>query len=269
MKAAVYFLVFIIPLFTQAQAPSPRTDKVLMTTGEVKQGQVVGVDDQTITFVHQNETIQYTLKKTDISKIEFASGRIEVFNPVQPDFQGSNGTNLADHHNKVAILPFSYIRDGAQLKGDIMERKVQREFFSLLKGHVGVLKVLDPEGVNAALIKHNINGENIYQFTIPELANFLGVEYIVQGTLTINQSGTSSFGSTYGQAKSKSWNKVSGYSLSSTSTTVQYHTIVDLVLYNDSGEAVRSQTKESVWPNDNAYDMTFRYLIKRMPIYSK
>jgi len=144
-----------------------------------------------------------------------------------------------------------------------MERKVQREFFSLLKGHVGVLKILDPQG------KHNINGENIYQFAIPELANFLGVEYIVQGTLTINQSGTSSFGSTYGQAKSKSWNKVSGYSLSSTSTTVQYHTIVDLVLYNDSGEAVRSQTKESVWPNDNAYDMTFRYLIKRMPIYSK
>ncbi len=208
MKIAVYFFILILPIFTMAQEPSPRTDKVLMITGAIKQGQVVAVNDQTITFVHQNESIQYKLKKNEISKIEFASGRIEIFNPIQPDFQGSNGTNLADHHNKVAILPFSYIRDGVQLKGDIMERKVQREFFSLLKGHVGVLKILDPQGVNAALIKHNINGDDIYQFTIPELANFLGVEYIVQGTLTINQSGTSSFGSTYGQAKSKSWNKV-------------------------------------------------------------
>ena len=267
MKTTVYFLVLILPLAIYAQ--SPKTDKVLMTSGEVKQGQVIGVDDQAITFVHQNEAVQYTLKKTDISKIEFASGRIEVYNPVQPEFNGSDGTNLADHHNKVAVLPFNYIRDGAQLKGDIMEKKVQREFFSLMKGHVGVLKIEDPEAVNAALIKHNINGDNIYQFTMPELANFLGVEYIVQGTLTINQSGTSSFGSTYGQAKSKSWNKVSGFSLSSATTSVQYHTVVDIVLFNDSGEEVYSQTKESVWPNDNAYDMTFRYLIKRMPIYSK
>ena len=52
--------------------------------------------------------------------------------------------------------------------------------------------------------------------------------------------------------------RLSGYSLSTSSTTVQYHTIVDIVLYNESGEAVRSQSKESVWPNDNAYDMTFR-----------
>jgi hypothetical protein len=267
MKYFYIIALALLPLGSIAQ--SPVSDKVLMTNGEVKQGQVVSIDDESITFVHKNESLQYKLNKTDISKIEFASGRIEVYNPVQPSFQGSDGTNLSDHHNKVAILPFNYIRDGAQLKGDIMERKVQREFFSLLKGHVGALKILDPEGVNAALIKHNINGENIYQFTIPELANFLGVEYIVQGTLTINQSGTSSFGSTYGQAESKSWNKISGYSLSASSTTVQYHTIVDIVLYNDSGEAVRSQSKESVWPNDNAYDMTFRYLIKRMPIYSK
>ena len=267
METSKLLLIILIPISIFAQAPV--TDKVLMSNGEVKQGQVVGVDDQIITFVHQNESIQYKLKKTEISKIEFASGRIEVYGPVQPAFQGSDGTNLANHHNKVAILPFNYVRDGVQLKGDIMEKKSQREFFSLMQGHVGMLKILDPEATNALLIKHKINGDNLYEFTMPELANFLEVEYIIQGTLTINQSGTSSFGSSYGQAKGKSWNKVSGYSLSSSTTTAQFHTIVDIVLYNDSGEALKSQTKESVWPNDNAYDMTFRYLIKRMPIYSK
>ena len=264
-----YYIIALVLLPLSLMAQTPVSDKVLMTSGEVKQGQVLGIDDQTITFIHQGESLQYKLNKTDISKIDFASGRIEVYNPVQPAFQGSDGTNLADHHNKVAILPFNYVRDGVQLKGDIMETKSQREFFSLMQGHVGVFKIIDPEATNVVLIKHKINGDNLYEFTMPELANFLGVEYIVQGTLTINQSGTSSYGSSYGQAKSKSWNKVSGFSLSSSTTTAQFHTVVDVVLYNDSGEALNSQTKESVWPNDNAYDMTFRYLIKRMPIYSK
>ena len=267
MKKALVLLILMVPITAFPQEAT--SDKVLMLNGEIKLGQVVGIDDETITFVHLGEKLEYKFKKADISKIEFASGRIEVFNKVQPSFEGTSEVNLADHHNKIAVLPFNYVKDGVQLKGDIMEKTAQSEFTTLMKGHMGVMEILEPQAINASLIEHKINGENIYQFTIPELANFLGVEYIVQGTLTINQSGTSSFGSTYGQAKNKSWNKVSGYSLSSSSTTIQYQTIVNVVLYNDSGESVHNQTKESVWPINNAYDLTFKYLIKRMPIYTK
>lgn len=261
--------LFIILLFTLSFSvvAQDKVDHVLMISGETKAGQVVGIAANTIEFIHQGESLKYSLNKADISKIEFASGRIEVYNEM-PDAKEAG--ELLDHHNKVAVLPFIYIRNGEQLKGDAVERKVQGEFFSLMQGHIGILNAQSTQETNAILAKNGINDENFVQYTMPEIANLLGVEYIIQSTLEINEKGTTSYnGSSLFLKENQAGNKVSGSSFGASSTQVQYQTNLTQILFNDEGESIWTRTKESFWPNQDAYKETLKFLLKRMPIYQK
>ena len=261
-------LLLLLPVLCIAQSEA-KLDKVIMTDGEIKMGSVTGMSDTQIKFVHEHETLMYTFDKSKISKIEFgSSGRIEVYNQVQA--KSIADPNLADHHNKLAILPFVYVRDGRQLKDDVNETKVQKEFFTLMNGHVGELKIQDPQTTLALLRKNGVTDETFDNYMIPEIANLLGVEYVVRGILTINQQGSTSYNSSYTSYSAKQ-NKqgTNKWSTGSSSSTLQFNTIVDLTLYNDSGEAIFARTKESFWPTDDAYSMTFPWLLKRMPVYTK
>ncbi len=238
-----------------------------MTSGEIKEGHVTAIDDETVQFVHLNETLLYTLKKIKISKIEFASGRIEVYHEVEAS--AGDDPSLKDHHNKVAVLPFIYVRDGRQLKGDIMEQKVQSAFVSLMQGHVGIMKIQDSGTTNNFLAKNGITDDNYDQYTMPELANLLGVEYVVKSILSISEKGSTTFHSDYSTAKLKSDDKATGWNFGTSSTSAQFKTNVDMYLYNDSGEMVFSKSKESFWPNEDAYQFTLKSILKKMPIYTK
>ena len=262
----ILFCTFI--LFTSISlVAQDKPDHVLMLSGENKAGKVVGISETAIQFIHQGESLQYTLNKTDISKIEFASGRIEVYNEM-PSLAEQG--ELLDHHNKIAVLPFVYIRDGVQQKNDAMERKVQGEFFGRMQSHIGILKAQATNTTNSLLAKNGVNDENFVQFTMPELANMLGVEYIIYGTLSISKEGATTY--SYSAAtidKSKNRNKTRAYGSSSSSTQIQYQTDMEMFLYNDKGEVVWTKTKQSFWPNEDAYKETLKFMLKRMPIYQK
>ena len=239
-----------------------------MLDGESKSGKVVGISDDLIEFIHDGESLKYSFKKTEISKIEFASGRIEVFNEM-PSLASRNA-ELVDHHNKIAVLPFVYIRDGEQKKNDAMERKVQGELVSVMQNHVGVLKIQPATETNALLAKNGINDENFVQFTMPEIANLLGVEYVIQSTLAINQQGSTTYNSSSTAIKKDdNKNKLTAFSSGASSTQLQFQTNVDMTLYNDKGEMVWTQSKESFWPTEDAYQQTLKFLLKRSPVYSK
>lgn len=265
MRSFLLISFYIISISVFAQE---KLDHVLMLDGENKSGQVVGISEDAIDFIHDGETLKYTLKKSDISKIEFASGRIEVFNEMPT--AASKNAELVDHHNKIAVLPFVYIRDGEQKKNDAMERKVQQELVAVMNNHVGVLKIQSTTETNALLAKSGVNDENFIQFTMPEIANMLGVEYIIQSTLTINQQGSTTYNSSSATVnRNDDKKKVTGYSSSSSSTQLQFQTNVDMTLYNDKGEMVWTQSKESFWPTEDAYQQTLKFLLKRSPVYSK
>ena len=259
-------LLFLVSLDAIAQT---KVDQVLMVNGELKEGHVTGIMDDGIEFVHEGESLKYTLKKVNISKIEFASGRIEVFNEMPAKTGSEKGVNLVDHHNKVAILPFVYIRDGSQNKNDAMERKAQQEFYALMNGHVGIMKIQDVNTTNATLSKNGVTDDNFVNFTIPEIANMLGVEYIVQSNLSISMEGSSTYASSYGALQKKNNNRITASSANSSSTSLRFQTNVDMMLYNDQGSPIWSQSKESFWPTEDAYKQTLKFLLKRMPIYQK
>src|SRR4051794_4344793 len=82
MKKIFTLIAACIPfvsLYAQDAKPvdNEKFDTVFMKNTDVKVGTITDVNDDAVRFVHKGETLNYTLKKADIVKIVFASGRVE------------------------------------------------------------------------------------------------------------------------------------------------------------------------------------------------
>ena len=245
----------------------------------------------TISVTYKGESVSYTIKKSDIMKITFASGRVEVFNkpalpsetkeaPKPSEMPPVAAAALAfavspeAHHNRVAVLPFRFLTD-RQSADEEMGYKVQEETFAYLSKHAGVYKILDPATTDALLLKAGVTPATARQFTPADICNILGVEYIVGGTITQN-TGTATT-TQYNNAnvktntnqKTNTTQNAKVTSSGSSSTVQNYKTSVTMNVYNDKGETVFSQEHASVWSFDGAYKNAVQYLLKRLPIYTK
>jgi len=241
-------------------------DRIIMTNGEIKEGKVASISDVSIDFIHSGETLVYHIPINKIGKIEFSSGRIEQFNPIKADKKSDN--SMVNHTNKIAVLPFIYVKDGTQRKNDIMEKNAQKELYKILVDHAGPMVIQDPMVTVDLLRKNKITDANISTFSVPELANILGVEYIVFSVLTVNLKGTTSYSTGYGSTYYNHHNAY-GYRSSSTSTQLDYQTTVSVNVFNDHGQNIFKQNKTSFFASQDAYPYTIMYLVKRMPFYTK
>jgi preprotein translocase subunit YajC/TolB-like protein len=269
-------LLFFIQTFSFAQS-ADKNDVILKLSGDELTGKVLKIGDDTVEFSYAGETLTYTIKKSEIMKITFASGRIEVFNKqavtAGGNNAGSSGKGLEAHHNKVAILPFSFVRDG-QATDETIGEEVQNECYSYMNKHAGIYTILDPRTTNAVLIKAGINRENIKGYTMEDLCNILGVEYVVEGTVSMNKTtqttSQSNSGSVSTKSNDKNNNRKGQYNDYSSGTTRQnYQTKLLLSIVNDKGNNVYSQDRTSFWSTQDAYKNTLEYLLKRSPLYTK
>ena len=272
----IFYVLLLSTLFLQVHAQDEKNfDVVLKLNGEEHIGKVTEMDDTSVKFVHKDETLSYTFKKADIMKITFASGRIEIINEsskTKEDNSTKSGS-LESHHNKIAILPFTYLID-KQSAGEEISYKVQNECFSFLNNHVGELKIQDPMTTNASLIKAAITQENMRGYTMGEICNILGVEYVVSGTVTQSETYVSNYSGSSTNAKSnKGKNNKGNIFKSSTSTyssSVQkYETAITMNIYTDKNSTIFSKDHTSFWQTDDAYKITLQYLLKRTPLYKK
>src|SRR5690349_11823825 len=122
-------LFFISTYAQQDKHEDKKYDTVMMKSGETKIGTITDITDDAVRFVHKDETLNYTLKKNDIVKIIFSSGRTEAYN--DPPANKSTDTSKSTHQNKVAVLPFSYINN-QQGSDPEMGYKVQNECYTFL-----------------------------------------------------------------------------------------------------------------------------------------
>lgn len=257
------------PLFSQNNQDSTQhstVDRIIMTNGEIKEGKVTSISEKNVDFIHSGETLVYHIPVNKIGKIEFSSGRIEQFNSIKAEKKTDN--SLVNHTNIIAVLPFIYVKDGSQKKNDIMEQNAQKEMYKLLVDHAGPMQVQDPMMTVELLRKNNITDANINTFSIPELSNILGVEYVVFSVLTVNMKGTTSYSTGYGSTHYNHRNAY-GYHSTSTSTQAEYQTSIDVNIYNDHGENIFTKNKTSFFSSQDAYPYTIMYLVKRMPFYTK
>jgi len=278
MKIAISFLFlafFALNVFAQTE----KHDVILKLNGDELIGKITEITDTEVKFTYAGETLPYSIKKADILKITFASGRIEIINKQPLPSEGpkttSGATNSSSesHHNKVAILPFAFVREG-QSTIDELSVKAQTECFSYLSKHAGVFTIVEPRTSNAQLLKAGVTSENIKGYTMEEICNLLGVEYVVDGLVTVDRKSASSTSS--GQYKStpsnnnknsSSTQKTSGYS--SATTTENYQSSLLLNIYNDKGSSIFSQERKSFYTTVDAYKSALEYLLKRSPLYGK
>jgi len=274
MKRALnIFLFLMISFFLQAQS-SGKNDIITKSNGEELSGKVIEISDNEVKFSYTGETLVYTFKKTDIRKITYASGRTEIFNNPAPAETKTDAPAAAtpaspekpavDHLNRVAILPFSYVADG-HTGADAMSEKAQSACYSYLTKNAGSRQILDPRTTNAQLYKAGVHKDNMKGYTMDDLCNILGVEYVVEGVVTVNKSGVTSQ-----QSKTTDKSKDGSKQTSAHGTAEQeYETTVLLSIYNDKGSPVFSQDRKSILSGQNAYKNTLEYLLKRSPLYSK
>jgi len=281
MRNRVLCLLVIILSFYRVHGQTEKKhDVVLKTDGEEMKGDVTAIGDSTITFSYAGEKLVYTIRKAEIEKITFASGRVQSFNkpttaaqPPAPVPSAYPAAPSGDTRNKVAVLPFSYIKDGQSVAPEVSE-EIQNECYAMLSKHAGVYNIVSPRAINVQLNKAGITRANILNYSMAEICQKLGVEYVVDGMITQNRTTQTSYGNTTYSNKTKdsdkSKDKKTTGTESSYSTNVQnYQTVMDMKIYNDKSEIIYNQNRRAFWNSEDAYKNTMEYLIKRCPLYAK
>ncbi|MDF2191481.1 hypothetical protein [Paraflavitalea sp. CAU 1676] len=283
MKKLLFMVCCLFTMLAATAQQPAKNDVILKLNGDELNGKVLKINDNDIEFSYTGETLVYNIKKADIMKITYASGRIEVYNkPALPSEAKSqpagasaskDGPGFADHHNKIAVLPFTFVRDGAAADDAIAEQ-VQNETFSFMSKHSGVFEVLNPRTTNALLIKAGVTKESIKGYTMDDICNILGVEYVVEGIVNMNKTNQTSYQSSSGTTTKKDdpkddKSKKTYSDYSSGTTTQNFQTKLSLNMYNDKGATVYAQDRTSFWNTQDAYKSTLEYLLKRSPLYTK
>ena len=270
-------------------AAQEKVDVVIMTNGEIKQGKVTGVTETQIKFRYTGEDIDYEFAKSEVSKVQFASGRVEEFSknaveaatpPASSAMPAANApANDPSRHNKIAVLPFDFITN-ENMETESMRNLTQNTAANDVREQYQNLELQDPMITNATLAKNNVNFDNLKSFTPAEIAVILGVEYVMYGTVHITNKGSSTYGgvgTTYNEKDTKTKErgstvdrtKGSSYTSANSSTTVEYDTSVDLRLFNDQGKNLYSDSRHAFGNTIDAYEGSVSYMIKRTPFGSK
>lgn len=284
-SVSVFFMFISLHVFAQQTKP----DVIFKLNGEEVKAKITEVTDSEVKFTYVGETVVYSLKTSEIFKINFSSGRTQVFSKPNAPAESSPAPATAattsvpaaaaasgDSKNKVAILPFSFIRDGQRTVDEVSE-KVQNEVYAFLNKRQGIYTYQEPRTTTALLVKAGVTNETAKGFTMDEICRILGVEYVLEGIVTMNHKNVSTSGSSNYNAKSKNNNnvkypsstdqKVSGSSYST--TTENFETTLLLNIYNDKGSSVFSQERKSFWNSQDSYRNAMEYLLKRTPVYTK
>ncbi|MFN5133673.1 MAG: hypothetical protein ACK5DG_00045 [Chitinophagaceae bacterium] len=278
IKLKLLFLFFLffnsILLFAQQTY-----DEILLTNGIEYKGKVVEITSTDIRFSHKGETLVYSLPKTQVFRIAFASGRTEVFSSVETS--GENTSVVKGNvinSRMVAVLPFRYMSGKGPGNWQDMSYRIQQEA-QLLASQSFVRYELQPAAItNSILLKKGISAEQLRAYTMDELCSILGVGYIITGEVMMRSTGVSSSGSqtTYQTTRPSTKpiykpGQTSTTTSSSTFSTItykeNYQTTVNLFIYNSSGSPIFSKSKVSVWSNADAYKTTLSYLMKRTPLH--
>jgi len=269
--------LFIVLVSLVSFAQTKKADVIVKINGERLNGEVKEIQDEAVKFTYFGETLLYTIKKSEIAKIEFGSGRVEVINeeakPAASSVTAMASATTGNHGNKIAILPFSYVADGQTGSLEASQR-VQNECYAFLSKHSGSYVVVDNRTVNTLLQRSGITPQTIGNYTMKEICDKLDVSFVVTGMVTVDKTNQTAYGSNNQSSNSKRTddrNKSSSSTYGSNYSTVtqNYASSVDLEIYNDQGNSVFNENRKSFFHDQDAYKNAIEYLLKRSPIYKK
>jgi len=266
----IFYLTLLISAFPAFAQEKP--DVVVMLTGEERKGKVTAINDEEITFVYAGETLEYKIERAKINKIIFASGRTQVITETNTTANTAGKANGTDRKGKLAVLPFKIITNDPTIDKDALGKQVQTDCANTIRDEAPALNVIEPRLVNATLAKNNISVDQLEAMLPNELAVLLGVEQVILGSYTIENTGSRTTGSSVTTYKSKEEDeKKKGTAVSSGSSTTQdtYDSSLSIDIYNDQGTSIYSAKRKPFSAGVDNYHSTIKYLVKRAPFGSK
>jgi len=277
--SAPIILCFILALSAVNSMAQDKHDTLIMLNGDKKEGKVIAINPETIKFKYSGEDLEYEIKKEEINKIVFGSGREEVLN--EETSAASAASNPGSRKNKMAVLPFEYITNDPSIMVDAMRIEIQSSCINSFRREAKSLDVQDPMTTNALLAKNEITHENYKTIPPKDMAILLGVEYVVYGTFDLENEGTRTYGSTVTTYKEKEDKKGTSYnnnnkkssgtavSSSSSSTSNSYDAKVVMSIYSDTGKTIYNDSRKPFSADPDAYKSAIDYMVKRTPFGSK
>ena len=268
--------MFNFSLLTTAQE---KFYEVLLTNGVEYIGKVSEINDHEIKFSHKGESLVYTISISQIFRIAFASGRTQIFTTADKAPESTPTTTplpapiapvVTDKYT-MAILPFRFTSNKLVPGWQEMAYRIQEEAYVQVLYNIPRYRIQPIVHTNAILMRKGIDPQQLRAYTLDELANILGVGFILTGEVNMRLVGYSQVGSQSVYQNTKPVQKPNGSTTTSGSTlTIQnnkvienYATFVSLKVYNDRAGVVFSRSKESVWSTPDAYKATLSYLLKR------
>lgn len=275
-KISLLFLILFISGLSIVTAQD-KPDIVLMLNGQQKEGKVKAINANSIKFVYTGEDLEYEIKKANIHKIEFGSGRVEIINQAaQPTRTNAPMASAAERKNKIAVLPFDFVTNDPSVMPESLGEEEQTHCVESVRKNTSGLTVQDPVITRALLAKNQIDREQLKALTPGEVAKLLGVEYVIYGTTNLENKGTNTSSSqvtTYKESKDKAKNQTnnSGKAITTNSSysVTNYNTHIALRIYNDKGQNIYSDSRNSFGTGMDAYKGSINYMIKRTPFGSK
>ncbi len=283
---AVAFIITVLGL-SPTEVYS-QNDLVVMANGDIKQGKVTAMEENAVKFVYAGEELEYSLKKSEISKIQFASGRVQEFggaataaaSPAAAASAPVATATAAERKGKLAVVPIDVISNDPGINPETMGTQIQHEAVNSFRSHSRGISVQDPRTTTAILLKHNIDQGQLAAMAPGEVAVMLGVEYVAYGVVNIQNEGTMTKGSavtTYkdkddrssSSGESHKQSKGTEVSTVSSSTTVDYDCKVELSIYNDQGSNVYSNSRDAFGLSQDSYNNGLNYMIRRTPFGDK
>ncbi|AZA53989.1 hypothetical protein [Chryseobacterium sp. G0201] len=272
----IFFAFFSTETFAQGNQTS-KEDILQKNSGEILKGKILRITDNEITFIYSGETAEYVIKKIDVAKITHSSGRVEDFvqnqtAQLRQKDPISMVASSTEHHNRIAILPFTFLLDNQQGAEEI-GIKAQQDVYDFLSQHSSGYKIIDPRTANAALIQAGVTREKIMGFTMKNLCDILGTEYIIEGTISQTKGYLSS--STFGNSNTTIKGdgdkvKAKGISSSISDSSQQYDVKVTLQIYMDNNASIYNNSHKAFWTTtDGSYTAPLEYILKRSPLYTK
>ena len=170
----------------------------------------------------------------------------------------------------VAVLPFNFIENGnpsSQLGKEAQQFLI--DYLQKKQKHIKVTP-LNARTVNVALHKAGITPDTYDDYTIKEIADIVKADYILIGSITKNQEGSSTTSGGF-DSKNKSYNgkNTTTYGSSTSSTTAKYHADVYISIDKKDGTPVFDKNKSNIFIDEttDSWKNSMIWLVRHFPFY--
>ena len=286
MNAKLLYLMLLIGLFSLSSYgqnnDAKKLDRIIRKDYQIIDCTISKISDATVEYSLPNETLTISLDVAKIARIDFSSGRTQLFESNEPaenqanevveetiQAQGSPKMNT----NMIAVLPIPYVNSETLASSEEMAKFAQNDIYNKLidkSSNIFPLTVQDLRTTNSLLRKAGIDYKNIDEIPIDELEGILGVDNIIAAKVSYTMeenrtSNTYKSGETkYSDDKTKNQN----YSSTSDQTEKQYKYNVYFDMYRNK-EKIYTHTRQPFFTMKDSWMDAIQYLLKRSPIYTK